>query len=85
MLFLVHSIWNSCVSYKVRFFAWEASWGEVLTLDQLKRKERVIANRCFLCKEEEETVDHNSLLKGEAAVGPFFGPSWHQMGLSLIC
>ena len=50
VLFLVHSIWNSCVSSKVSFFAWEASWGEVLTLDQLKRKERVIANRCFLCK-----------------------------------
>ena len=39
------------------FFAWEAAWGIILTFDMLKRYERVLANRCFLC-EEEETVDH---------------------------
>ena len=39
-------------------FAWEASWGKVLTLDQLKRRGRILANRCFLCEEEEETVEH---------------------------
>lgn len=27
--------WNYCVPSKVSFFAWEASWGKVLTLDQL--------------------------------------------------
>ena len=43
---------------RVGFFAWDASWGKVLTLDQLKRRERALANRCFLCEEEEETVDH---------------------------
>ena len=32
--------------------------GKVLTLDQLKRRRRTLANRrCFLC-EEEETVGH---------------------------
>ena len=40
------------------FFAWEASWGRILTLDMLKRRGRVLANRCFLCEEMEETVDH---------------------------
>ena len=39
-------------------FAWEASWGRVLTLDQLKRRGRALANRCFLCGEGEESVDH---------------------------
>ena len=40
------------------FFAWEASWGKVLTLDYLKRRGRVLAIRCFLCEEEEESIDH---------------------------
>ena len=30
----------------------------MLTLDQLTRRGRTFANRCFLCGEEEETVDH---------------------------
>ena len=40
------------------FFAWEAAWGRILTLDILKRCGRVIANICFLCEEMEETVDN---------------------------
>ena len=27
-------------------------------LDQLKRRGRALANRCFLCEEEEETIDY---------------------------
>ena len=30
----------------------------MLTLDQLKRKGITLVNRCFLCEEEEETIDH---------------------------
>ena len=40
------------------FFAWEASWGKVLTLDQLKKRGWTLANRCFLCCVEEESIDH---------------------------
>ena len=28
-------IWNLSVQSKVSFFAWEATWGKVLTLDQV--------------------------------------------------
>ncbi|WJZ97788.1 hypothetical protein VitviT2T_016367, partial [Vitis vinifera] len=31
-------IWNSCVQPKLSFFAWEASWGRVLTLDRLQKR-----------------------------------------------
>ena len=37
--FIVLFIWNPSVPLKVGFFAWEAAWGKVLTLDQLKRRE----------------------------------------------
>ena len=39
------------------FFAWEASWGKILTLEQLQRRGYSLANRCFLCLSEVETVD----------------------------
>ncbi|RVW25474.1 putative ribonuclease H protein [Vitis vinifera] len=52
------NIWSICVPTKVSFFAWEAYWGKVLTLDQLKKRGRSLANRCFLCGMEEESIDH---------------------------
>ncbi|RVW53935.1 hypothetical protein CK203_073000 [Vitis vinifera] len=51
-------IWSPSVPSKVSFFTWEASWGKVLTMDQLKKRGWALANRCFLCCEEEESIDH---------------------------
>ena len=51
-------IWNPVVPLKIRVFAWEATWGKVLTLDQLKRRGMILVNRCFMCREEEENIDH---------------------------
>ena len=33
--FLASAIWNSLVSPMVSFFAWEATWNKVLTLDSI--------------------------------------------------
>ena len=44
------SIWNPVIPPRLGFFAWEASWGRVLTLDQLQRRRKALANRCFLCE-----------------------------------
>ena len=51
-------VWNPVVPPKIGVFAWEAAWGKVLTLDQLKRRGMSFANRCFMCEKEEETIDH---------------------------
>ena len=51
-------VWNPVAPPKTGVFAWEAAWGKVLTLDQLKRRGMTFANRCFMCEEEEETIDH---------------------------
>ena len=51
-------IWNSVVPPKIGIFAWEAAWGKVLTLDNLKRRGMTFANRCFLCEEDEETINY---------------------------
>ena len=52
------SIWNSVVPPKIGIFTWEAVWGKVLTLDNLKHRGMVFANRCFMCEEGEETINH---------------------------
>ena len=51
-------VWNIVIPKKISFFAWDASWGKVITLDQLKRHGRALANRCCPCEEDEETIDH---------------------------
>ena len=51
-------VWNPVVPPKIGVFAWEAAWGKVLTLGQLKCRGMSFANRCFMCEEEEETIDH---------------------------
>ena len=51
-------IWNSQVPSKVSFFAWEACWVKVLTLDQLQRRGWLLVNTCALCKEKLESIDH---------------------------
>ena len=43
-------IWMSHAQPKISFFAWEASWGRVLTLDRLQKRGWALANRCFLCQ-----------------------------------
>ena len=49
-------IWNSRVPSKVSFFAWEASLGKVLIIDQLQKRGWSLVNRCF--KDMEESKDH---------------------------
>ena len=56
--FLSRLIWNPVIPPRMGFFAWEASWGKVLTLDQLKRRGRALANRCFFCEEDKEDINH---------------------------
>ena len=52
------NVWVDKVPTKIAFFAWEAAWGKVLTLDRLQRRGWQFPNRCFLCGCEEETINH---------------------------
>ena len=66
---------------KVCFFAWEAFWGKVLTLDQLKKRGWCLANKCFLCCEEEQSIDHILIQCSRARVlwdllFALFGVTW---------
>uniref|UniRef100_A0A5B7BYU4 Reverse transcriptase zinc-binding domain-containing protein n=1 Tax=Davidia involucrata TaxID=16924 RepID=A0A5B7BYU4_DAVIN len=52
------AVWCSGVPRKVSFFAWSAAWGAILTIDNLQKRDFLMANRCCLCKVEMETVGH---------------------------
>ena len=58
VLFPSSCIWDVWVQPKISFFAWEAAWGKTLTLDLVQKRGWSLANRCFMCLENEETIDH---------------------------
>ena len=43
---------------KICFLTWEVIWEFFLTLYQLQKRGLPLANRCYLCHEKEEMVDH---------------------------
>ena len=55
--FPANIIWNSLVPPRVSFFAWEATWKKSVTLDRLQKRGFSLANRCYLCLVEEESID----------------------------
>ncbi|RVW99827.1 putative ribonuclease H protein [Vitis vinifera] len=56
--FPANTIWTSWAPTRASFFGWEAAWNRLLTIDRLKRFGWNIPNRCFLCKNEESSIDH---------------------------
>ena len=86
VLFPWKFIWRNCAQPKLCFFAWEAVWGKILTLDQLKRIGFAFANRCLLCQEWEEIVDHLLLHceKSRVPLGVALLSIWSVLGHSLL-
>ena len=79
--FPANIIWNSLVPPRVSFFVWEATWKKSITLDRLQRRGFSLANRCYLCLVEEESIDHILLHCGLARslwslLFSLFGVSW---------
>ena len=66
--FPMNIVWNPWVPSNVSFFAWEASWGKVLTLDNLQKIGRPLVNKYYLCKLEGESIDHILLHYSKARI-----------------
>ena len=62
-------IWNSYVQPKLSCFAWEASWGRVLTLDRLQKRGWALANRCFMCQMFESLITSLFIVKKQGKCG----------------
>jgi hypothetical protein len=75
------SMWRTQAPSRAAFFAWFASLGKILTVDNLKKRHIVIVDRCCLCKRNGESVDH-LLLHCDVASAMWnniftrFGMSW---------
>ena len=56
--FLVDVVWSLWTSTRVGFFFlhWEAMCKRTLTLDQLKRRDMSLRNKCCMCKKEKESI-----------------------------
>jgi hypothetical protein len=57
-LFPWKSIWRTKAPPRVAFFVWSAALGKILTLDNLRKINIILVNRCGMCKNEEESIDH---------------------------
>ena len=62
------AIWGAHAPRRVSFFAWAATWGRILTTDNLKRRGYQLVGRCCMCRCNEETISH-LLLHCEVAHG----------------
>ena len=58
VFFPMKIIWNPWVQPKVSFFAWKATWEKAPTLDKIQKRRQSLANRCYLCQMDEESIDH---------------------------
>ena len=58
VVFPKNKIWVERVPTKIMFFAWEATWEKILTLNKLQKRGWQLPNRCFLCACEAENVNH---------------------------
>ncbi|OVA03404.1 Reverse transcriptase zinc-binding domain [Macleaya cordata] len=56
--FPADSVWRSIPPSKVTFTMWAACLLKLPTIDSLKRRGRVLANRCEMCGVTEETCNH---------------------------
>jgi hypothetical protein len=52
------SIWRTKAPPRAAFFVWSVALDKILTLDNLKRRNIVLVNRCGMCKKEDEYIDH---------------------------
>ena len=46
------------VSPRAAFFVWSATLGKILTLENLRKRQVVVINRCYMCKKDGESVNH---------------------------
>jgi mannosylglycoprotein endo-beta-mannosidase len=51
-------VWRSRCPSRISFFVWEAMHGRILTIDNLRRRGVYMADWCFLCRGDGESVHH---------------------------
>jgi hypothetical protein len=52
------SVWQNQAPSRAVFFAWSAALGKILTLDNLRKMQVIMVDRCCMYKRSRESVDH---------------------------
>jgi hypothetical protein len=52
------SIWKVKVPLRVAFFVWTATLGKNLTLYNLRKRNIIVMEWCYMCKTSGESIDH---------------------------
>ena len=73
-------VWKAKIPKRVAFFVWTAVHGQILTLDNLMLRGRILVNRCCMCYQNEETVDHPPLSYSSLFVGLYVSDLRDSMG-----
>ena len=75
------SIWKQKIPSRVAFFVWTAALGKYLMIGNLRKRKVWILDWCYMCKRNDESVDHLSLhcpfaMDLWSMVLGLFGVSW---------
>jgi len=52
------SIWKVKVLPRMSFFVWTATLRKILTLDNLRKRNIIVMEWCYMCKISGESIDH---------------------------
>jgi hypothetical protein len=52
------AMWCLKVCLRVAFSVWTTSWGKILTITNLIKQVMLFVNRCCMCKQHGEYLDH---------------------------
>jgi hypothetical protein len=52
------SIWRVKAPARVAFFVWTAALGKILTQDNLRKRNVVVIEWCYMCKKSGESIEH---------------------------
>jgi hypothetical protein len=75
------SIWGAKAPQRVSFFVWTATWGRILTCDNLMRRGYSLARWCCMCR-HRKTVDH--LLLHCSVVSELWSFVFHSFGIQWV-
>jgi hypothetical protein len=79
------SVWRTKVPLRVAFFVWLAALGNILTMDNLRKRHVLVIERCCMCKRNGEFVDHLILhCKVGCAICMFFSVDLGCLRLCLV-
>ena len=78
-------IWNSLVPPRVSFFAWEATWKKVLTLDRIHRMGSLwLIDVICACQRNSLLITSSCIVWWQEVYGAYFFPSLGFRGRSLF-